>query len=152
MSITALLTPAGIKLGSIVSSKEDAIDRLFTLQNAVGGVTNPAVFRADILARESQGSTALPGGIAVPHAKSRGVTAPGIVALTAPNGVDFGAPDGAPSRLLFLLSGPADAPEGYLQTLSDLMTLLLDKTLADKLLAAKTPAEFLAVLKTAEAG
>lgn len=150
MKLTSLLQTYGIKIDSIVGTKEDALDRLLTLQSAMGGVSDPALLKADILAREHQGSTALAGGVAVPHAKSRGVTKLGVTVLTAPKGIDFGAPDGKPSNLIFLIAGPENAPDSYLEALSALMTLLLDKSLAGKLTAAKNQAEFMALLTAAE--
>lgn len=150
MKFTSLLQTYGIKIDSIVGTKSDALDRLLTLQSALGGVSDPALLKADILARESQGSTALAGGVAVPHAKSRGVTKLGVTVLTAPKGIDFGAPDGKPSNLIFLIAGPENTPDSYLEALSALMSLLLDKSLAGKLAAAKNQAEFLALLTAAE--
>ena len=107
------------------------------------------VFRAEILKREELGSTAVGDGIAIPHAKSETVAAPGLAAMTVPSGVDYGAPDGKPSDILFMIAAPLDG-DLHLEVLSRLMTLLMDEGLRAKLKAAKTPEEFLAAIDDME--
>ena len=111
MRITDLLTEDGILIGAAAATKEEAITMLVSGPDRFGCVTDPAVCRADVLARESLGTTALSHGVAVPHAKSRGVKERGITVMTVPNGIDFGAVDG-PSRLIFLLVGPENDDHG----------------------------------------
>ena len=107
MRITDLLTEDGILIGAAATTKEEAITMLVSGPERFGCVVDPAVCRADVLARESLGATALSHGVAGPHAKSRGVKERGVTVMTVPNGIDFGAVDG-PSRLIFLLVGPED--------------------------------------------
>ena len=97
MRITDLLTEDGILIGAAATTKEEAITMLVSGPERFGCVTDPAVCRADVLARESLGTTALSHGVAVPHAKSRGVKERGITVMTVPNGIDFGAVDGPPA-------------------------------------------------------
>ncbi len=151
MRITDLLDVEGIILNASVSDKEEAINMLASGPNYFGVLTDPSHARADILARERQGTTALPGGIAIPHAKSRSVSALGITVMTVPNGVDFGAADGEKSRLIFLLVGPESDPSGYLDMLSTLIrTLKNHPGLSDQLVAAKSSTEFLTLFRSAE--
>ncbi len=150
MLITSLLNEDGILLGASVSNKEEAISMLVSGPHRFGVLTDVARCRADVLARESQGTTALPRGIAIPHAKSRGVSSLGITVMTVPGGVDFGSDDGG-SRLIFLLVGPENDPSGYLDMLSSLLMLFMKNVnLAEELIAAKTSSEFLQILKAAE--
>ena len=96
------------------------------------------------------GTTALSHGVAVPHAKSRGVKERGITVMTVPNGIDFGAVDG-PSRLIFLLVGPENDPGAYLEMLSSLLQVLMKNPgLAEKLADCTSSAEFLQLLRDAE--
>ncbi len=151
MRITDLLDVEGIILNASVSNKEEVINMLAAGPNYFGALTDPAHARADILARERQGTTALPGGIAIPHAKSRAVSQLGITVMTVPGGVDFGADDGEKSRLIFLLVGPEHDPSGYLEMLSTLLKLLSSNPgLSEQLIAAQTSSEFLSLLKAAE--
>lgn len=151
MRITDLLTEDGVILGASVATKEEAIRMLVSGPDRFGVLTDPEVCLADVLARESQGTTALPHGIAIPHAKSRGVSDRGITVLTAPAGVDFHAEDGTRSRLIFLLVGPEGDPSAYLEMLSALLMLLMKNVgLTEKLIDAKSSSEFIQLLKDAE--
>jgi PTS system nitrogen regulatory IIA component len=68
--------------------------------------------------REQLGSTGIGGGIAIPHCKIAGLRE-GIVAIgIVPAGVDFGAAEGQPVRLFFLVASPAEAPAAHLQMLA----------------------------------
>ncbi len=149
MRIVDLLKPEAIRLHQTLADKSEAIERLIDLHASVGNVRDKEVFRKEILKREELGSTAVGDGIAIPHAKSETVAAPGLAAMTVPDGVDYGAPDGKPSDILFMIAAPLDG-DLHLEVLSRLMTLLMDEGLRAKLKAAKTPAEFLAAIDDME--
>ena len=108
------------------------------------------VYTEAILAREAQGSTAIGEGIAVPHAKSESVKTPGLAAITVPGGVDYGAPDGKASDILFMIAAPLDG-DLHLEILSRLMVMLMDPDFCGKLRAATTPEEYIAIIDKAEA-
>lgn len=88
-------------------------------------------------------------GIAIPHAKSDGVKEPSLAAITVPGGVDYGALDGNPSNLLFMIAAPNDG-DVHLEVLSRLMTILMDADFRQKLLSAKTKEDFIAVIDAKE--
>jgi PTS system nitrogen regulatory IIA component len=68
--------------------------------------------------RELLGSTGIGSGVAIPHTKLPGLKE-GVVAIgMAPQGVDFGAADGEPVRLLFLVLSPSSSPAEHLQVLA----------------------------------
>ena len=111
----------------------------------LGGVDKPSVLRALVealklpervdramlyeilVARESAGTTALGGGIAIPHVRHPMVLPVGAAAITLfflDKPVDFGAPDGQPVHALFWLVSPT--PTAHLQVVSRLASLLRD--------------------------
>ena len=61
----------------------------------------------------------MPGGIAIPHAKSDAVTQPTLAAARLPEGVDFGSFDG-PADLVFLIAVPTASTQDHLAVLSTL--------------------------------
>lgn len=150
MRIIDLLKPEAITLGLDISTKDDAINALIGLHAAAGNLKDKDAYKEAILAREAQGTTAIGEGIAVPHAKTSAVKAPALAAITVPNGVDYGAPDGKPSDLLFMIAATEDG-DVHLEILSRLMVMLMDADFAAKLRAAKTPAEFLDIINKQEA-
>lgn len=86
--------------------------------------------------REQLGSTAVGGGIAIPHCKVDGLKT-GVVALgRLQEGVDFGAADGAPVRLFFLVVSPSQSPAEHLQILAAISRWLKGGGRVQELLAA----------------
>ena len=149
MRIIDLLKPEAITLGLDISSKDDAINALIGLHAAAGNLKDKDAYKAAILAREEQGSTAIGDGIAVPHAKPSAVKAPALAAITVKNGVDYGAPDGKPSDLLFMIAATEDG-DVHLEILSRLMVMLMDPDFTAKLRAAKSVDEFLQTINAQE--
>ena len=137
MRITDLLNTAGIRLHAAPAGKDEAIDLLVSLQDRAGRLTDRERYKADILAREAMSSTAIGNGIAVPHAKSAAVKEAGLAAVTVPGGVDYGAPDGLPSSLFFMIAAPREGGDVHLEMLSRLMVMLMDEDFCQKLLAAE---------------
>ena len=150
MRITSLLKPEAVKIGGVASDKDDAIAKLIKLMETQGNVVDVDAYTEAVHARESFGSTALGEGIAIPHAKTAAVSAPGLAAMTLPEGVDYDAPDGLPTTLMFLVAAPDTKADVHLEVLSRLSMLLMDPEFCDSLRATKTPEEFLAVIDAAE--
>ena len=149
MRIVDLLNPQAVSLNSTATDKQNAIDKLIALHKTVGNISDEKTFKEEILKREEQGSTAIGEGIAIPHAKSAVVSAPGLAAMVVPNGVDYQSLDGKPSDILFMIAAPLDG-DVHLEVLSRLMTLLMDETLRADLKSAKTVDEFLKAIDDAE--
>ena len=151
MKITELLDLKGIELGVSVGSKEEAIDKLVDLMCATGKISDRDAYKEGILAREALTSTGIGEGIAIPHAQVAAVKAPGLAAMTVPDGVDYESLDGQPAHLFFMIAAPADGGSTHLQALAKLSTLLMDEGFRQDLLNAKTPEEFLSMIDKKEA-
>lgn len=149
MRITDLLKKEAIELGASVSTKNEAIDKLISLHEKAGNLNDVQAYKAAILERENQGSTAIGEGIAVPHAKSESVKVPGLSAITLPNGVDYGAPDGKASDILFMIAAPLDG-DLHLEILSRLMVMLMEPEFCADLRKAATADEFLQIIDKKE--
>ena len=145
MRIIDLLSTDRIALGAQVSDKEQAIDKLVELQMAGGCIADREAYRKAILAREEMSSTAIEQGIAVPHAKSDAVSAPSLAAMTLTQGVDYGAMDGQPSDLFFMIAAPLTG-DLHLEILSRLMVLLMDGEFVKALRSAADAQQFMAVI------
>ena len=145
MRIIDLLSTDRIALGAQVSDKEQAIDKLVELQMAGGCIDDREAYRKAILAREEMSSTAIEQGIAVPHANSDAVSAPSLAAMTLTQGVDYGAMDGQPSDLFFMIAAPLNG-DLHLEILSRLMVLLMDGEFVKALRSAADAQQFMAVI------
>jgi PTS system nitrogen regulatory IIA component len=77
-----------------------------------------------LLAREKLGSTGFGNGIAIPHCRLKGCTAPVSAVLHLEKPVDFDAIDGAPVDLLFVLLVPEAATDAHLELLRQIASML----------------------------
>lgn len=150
MRITDLLKKNGIAINVKVSGKSEAISKLVSLHEKCGNLEDVAAYKEGILKREEMGTTAIGMEVAIPHAKSEAVKSPALTAITVPDGVDYGAPDGNPCKLLFMIAATTDG-DVHLEVLARLMQMLMDEEFTAKLKTAKTPEEFLAIIDAKEA-
>ena len=114
--------------------------------NAAGKLNDKEEYKKQILKRESQSSTGLEEGIAIPHAKTAAVKIPSIAFGLSKNGVDYESLDGEPSKLFFMIAAPANASDTHIEILSKLTTMLLDDDIRERLLEVKTPQEVIEIL------
>jgi len=152
MRVTDLLKNASIDLGAQVKDKQDAISHLVDLMEKGGNLKNKEQYKKDVLAREASGTTGLGDGIATPHAKSAGVKAPGLAAMTIPDGIDFQSMDGNPARLFFAIAAPDGGNDEHLMILSKLATMVMDPDFKEALIKATTKEEFLKIIDDKEDG
>lgn len=149
MRITDLLKSAAIELNADVSNKSEAIDKLIALHQAAGNLMDSEKFKEDILKREEHSTTAIGEGIAVPHAKSSAVKTPSLSFITVPAGVDYSAPDGKKTDLLFMIAATEDG-DVHLEILSRLMVMLMDADFANAIRNAKSAEEVLKLIDDKE--
>ena len=152
MKITDLLKPQSILLNAAPTDKADAIYTLGDLMNKSGNLSDKAEYLKAVFAREEAGSTGLGDGIATPHAKSNGVKEAGLAAMVVPNGVDFDALDGQPSRLFFMIAAPEGAADTHVEVLSKLATMVIDPDFKNALIQSATVDRFLELITAKEYG
>ena len=152
MKITDLLKPQSILLNASPTNKADAIYTLGDLMDKGGNLSDKAEYLEAVFAREESGSTGLGDGIATPHAKSIGVKEAGLAAMVVPNGVDFEALDGQPSRLFFMIAAPECAADTHVEVLSKLATMVIDPDFKNALIQAATVDRFLELITAKEEG
>ena len=152
MRITDLLKGDSIILGAAPADKAAAIRQLADLMEAGGNLSDKEQYLKDVMAREDSGTTGLGDGIATPHAKSAGVRAAGLAAMTVPAGMDFESMDGKPSRLFFMIAAPDSANDEHLAILSKLATMIMDPDFKEALIAAGSKETFLKLIDDKEDG
>jgi len=106
-----------------------------------------------LLAREGLGTTAIGGGIAIPHCKIEGLKSPVLLLGVSRDGVSFGSADGEDIHVIFLLVSPLENPSVNLRVLAAIAKLARrSRSLAGRLLQAPTAAGVLKVLREEEDG
>ncbi|WP_442576016.1 PTS fructose transporter subunit IIABC [Microbacterium sp. F51-2R] len=144
-TITPELVSLDVGLGA---DKAAVIKALAARVVAQGRATDADALFADAWAREEKDETGLPGGIAIPHAKSAAVTEPSLAFARLAPGVDFGAPDG-PADLVFLIAAPEGAAEAHLAVLSKLARSLMQEDFTGGLRAAGSADEVVSIVRRA---
>src|ERR687893_2653397 len=136
-----LITPDLVALDAdLGSDKTTVVRRLAGLVARAGRATGADALHADVLAREAQAATGLPGGIAIPHCRSAAVTEASLAFARLSPPVDFGAPDG-PADLAFLIAAPEHGDADHLTLLTALARALVRPEFVASLRAAGSDAE-----------
>ncbi|KAA6453730.1 PTS fructose transporter subunit IIABC [Bacillus atrophaeus] len=138
MKITELLTKHTIKLNIESKEKENVIDEMVTVLDQAGKLNDRAAYKEAILNRESQSSTGIGEGIAIPHAKTASVINPAIAFGRSKEGVDYESLDAQPAHLIFMIAATEGANNTHLEALSRLSTLLMREEIRKQLLEAET--------------
>lgn len=150
MKILDLLRPNAIDLHVSVSSKAEAIACMVNLMDQSGILNDKEQYKNAVLAREEEGTTGVGEGIAIPHAKSAAVNAPGIAAVIIKDGVDYDSLDGEPVHLAFMIATPDDGGGAHLEALARLSTMLMDDTFRETLCKATTVDDFIHIIGAKE--
>jgi len=126
---------------------------LVALANADWHVYDPDLVYTAVREREMSASTAMAGGVAVPHPRRRmtEVLGESVVAFgRAPGGIPFGDPKGALTDLFFLVLAKDDVT--HLRVLARLARLFLRDGFLDQLRGCESPAEVSDAVAEAEKG
>lgn len=143
------ITPELVSLDVDLGDDKAAVIRSLAARVVAQGRANDAdALFADAWAREEKDETGLPGGIAIPHAKSAAVSVPSLAFARLSPGVDFGAPDG-PADLVFLIAAPEGAAEAHLAVLSKLARSLMQDDFTAGLRAARTNDDVVRIVRSA---
>jgi nitrogen PTS system EIIA component len=152
-ALSALLSPATINLHLKGVGRAEVLAELV---DKIAEISDQPAARQKLLAaleeREQLHSTGIGDGVALPHARN------GLVGLVEhpilifgrhDQGVSFGAIDGAPAHLFFLLVAPTVTQ--HLAMLARISRLLRNPKLRKALLAAQQPDEVCNLIRDAEA-
>jgi mannitol/fructose-specific phosphotransferase system IIA component (Ntr-type) len=97
--------------------------------------------RRAIFEREAQMSTGMEKGVAIPHARTDAVDRLVCAVGLKPEGIDFGALDGQPSRIFVLSLSPKSASAPHVQFMAMISRTLGSDESRDRVLAATTAGE-----------
>ncbi|MCS0406221.1 PTS fructose transporter subunit IIABC [Vibrio diabolicus] len=148
--ITKLINEDLIKLDLKASSKEDVFKELVAVLHAQGRISDQTQFLADINAREELGNTGFEDGVAIPHAKSAAVIEPAVVIGVSKSGIEYGAEDGLPSKLFFMIASPDGGDNHHIEVLAELSSKLIEDGFIDAFLGATNSHDALALLLAKE--
>lgn len=139
--ITELINESLIRLDLQATSKQGVFEELIEILHGEGRISDKAQFLADIQAREALGNTGFEEGVALPHAKSSAVTQPAVVIGISQKGIDYGAEDGKPSKLFFMIASPDGGDNHHIEVLAELSSKLIADGFIEKFLTATSTSE-----------
>lgn len=133
-----IISPETVILDADAGANNEAvITTLTTLLADAGRTTDSTDLINAALAREQKSATGLPGGIAIPHARSASVTAASLAMARLSRKVDFGGPDGD-ADIVFLIAAPEGGSE-HMKLLSSLARALVRPDFVAALREADSP-------------
>ena len=125
-----------IELGFDKRRRQQIVERLVELAAAAHPIGDQRQLVQEILQRDSEVSTAVGDGVAIPHKLTAQVSTATLAFLQTRRPGGFSTPDGIPVRLCFLLLAPERAVNEHLRTLSKLARILHDSRFRQALLEA----------------
>lgn len=150
MRITELLGTQAVDLQVRADNKEELLRKAVALMVRQGNISDEEQYFQAVLERETEGTTGVGQGIAIPHGRCEGVTRPGLVAMVLPEGVEYDSLDGEPVKLVFLIAADMQGGSAHIDILSKLSGMLMEETFTKALMEAKTPEEFLNIIDREE--
>ncbi|MCW8334102.1 PTS fructose transporter subunit IIABC [Vibrio paucivorans] len=144
--ITKLINEQLIKLDLQANTKEEVFKELIDVLESQGRISDKHQFLADIKAREELGNTGFEEGVALPHAKSAAVVEPAVVIGVHKAGIDYGAEDGLPSKLFFMIASPDGGDNHHIEVLAELSSKLIEDGFIDSFLQSTSSEQALSLL------
>ena len=149
MTLGNLLSAETILPEMQATERYAAIAELVNLLVGTGQIAAPD--KDDVLsalrAREETMSTGIGFGIAIPHASSDRVDKVVAAFGRSRGGIEFDSLDNAPVNFIVLFVVPKDQFQTHLRTLAAIAKFLNDRTVRERLAAAKTAQELLDIFK-----
>jgi fructose-specific phosphotransferase system IIA component len=150
MQITDLLDNESILLRLKAEKKEEVWEALANTFQKIGAVHDVKKYLEDVATRETKGTTGVGFGVAIPHAKSEGVTKPALAMAQLETPIDVQSLDDSKADLFFLIAAPLQGEDIHLRALSKLARLLIHSSFLESLRAAKNQEEIKAAIKSYE--
>ena len=141
-----ILDPRCVSVSLEGKTKEAVIGELVGLLAAAGKVLDRDILLADVLERERRMSTGMEHAIALPHARTYGVSEQTLAIGILKAGVDFGTIDGTLGRVVALIASPADDEAPHMQVLASLGAVLGNEEARRRLLEASDSGAVFAIL------
>jgi len=130
--LAELLSAENILLDLDVSTKAQVFDAVGQLLGSRPGLSTFR-FAESLQAREDLGSTGLGQGIAVPHARIKGLTQALAVFIRPRAPIPFDAPDGKPVSNIVVIFVPEQATQAHLQLLAGIAELFQNQKFREQL-------------------
>lgn len=138
-----------IDLDLVVSDKVEAITALAERAVAAGRGTDAAQIVKDVVARDEMGTPQF-DGVAIPHARSAGISVASVLVARSAAGVVFD-PEEPGADVIFMILVPEGGGDEHIAILSGLARRLMDPEFTAALRTSESAEALVAVLSNGEA-
>jgi len=146
MNLTKILRPECIKVPLEGKDKQAVINELIDVLNDDGQLLDRNEALEAVMIREKTRSTGIGSGIAIPHAKCRGVKELVMSIGVAKEPIDFQSVDDKPVSIVIMLISPAELTGPHIQALAKISRLMLDEPFRQSLIQAESPQQLYELL------
>lgn len=150
MNLSTILPPDAVLAQLPARDKKQALKLLAARAAQLTGLPEREIY-AVLMEREHIGCTGMGNGVCIPHGRFEKLAGVHAVFGRLDKPIEFGAADGRPVDLIFLLLTPLSANTDHLKALATISRLLRDKALCESLRKTSDP-QMLHTLLTAYRG
>lgn len=145
MHIATILPPEAVLAKFAARDKKHALRQLASHAATLCRLPEKEIY-AVLLERENIGCTGMGNGVCIPHGRFTELTRLHAVFAQLEKPILFGAADGRPVDLLFLLLSPMEAHTEHMKALASISRILRDRQLCEGLRQAADSAALHALL------
>jgi fructose-specific phosphotransferase system IIA component len=138
MNLEKLLTPDRMRVPIAATDKTGVITELIDVLDEAGVLSNRNAALEAVLKRESERTTGIGYGLAIPHGKSDGCKNLVMAAGKPAEPVDFQSLDGRPVNFVVLLVSPPDQTGPHIQALAKISRLMNIEPFREAVASANT--------------
>ena len=147
--INIKLDDSHISINDNCRSKKSILEKLSQLLSKPSGININEIF-TELYEREKLGSTSVGNGVALPHARIKGVEHPFVSIIILDNPIDFDNIDNLDVDIIVCLIVPTEETENHLTLLACLSKILDKISNRKKLRSARNSEEILHCLESTD--
>jgi mannitol/fructose-specific phosphotransferase system IIA component (Ntr-type) len=132
------------------TDKQEVLTQMARYMVSLHDIPNGDSIAQKILERESDMSTGIGYGIAIPHGRINGIDKLYMIAGRSDKGIEFNAIDEEPVHLIFMMISPANTSTDHTNILSVLSRIMSYEDVRTKLLTADSADSFLDIIIKSE--
>ncbi len=136
MDIFKIVSEQSCTISLEAKDKDECLQKIADIAaNSFPDVSGEQIFNS-LREREEMVSTGLEDGIAIPHARLKGITEFVIGIAVSQKGIDFKSIDKKKTRLFFILIGPEESTEEHLRIMAQIVRVAKNRTAYREMLQA----------------
>ncbi len=150
MRLTEQLTTSVIKIGLQSEDKEELFEEMVQFLVEAGCLKNRNAALEALIEREAKMTTGIARWIGLPHGKVEDIDNLIIALGVSKKGIEYDSLDGEPVYIVLLVLAEIDNPGPHIEALAEISRLFALPGFTEKMRAAKSPDEAIALIRAEE--